>query len=271
MIRGLLSKTLRETWGTTALFGGGLMLAMALLTYILPQLQQEIRDVLAKMPFVNLIFKAVLGLDVGEEITAQMLQAVLWVHPVVLALVWGHEIVFCTRVPAGEIDRGTIDILLGLPVSRRAVYLCETAAGLLSGVFVLLWGVAGHHLALPAMPVEMRPPWPRVVMVLANLVCVYVAVGGIAFCVSALSDRRGRALGLVFGLVLGSFLLNFLAYFWEPAQQIAFLSVMHYYQPADVLRSGQVPWADMFTLLAVGGAAWSCGSEIFARRSICTV
>jgi ABC-type transport system involved in multi-copper enzyme maturation permease subunit len=271
MIRGLFSKTFRETWSTTTLFGGGLMLAMALLTYVLPQLQQEIRDVLAKMPFVNLIFKAVLGLDVGEEITAQMLQAVLWVHPVVLALVWGHEIVFCTRVPAGEIDRGTIDVLLGWPVSRRAVYVCESAAWLVSGVLVLLAGLVGHWFALPAMPVEMRPSVPRMVIVLANMLCVYFAVGGIACCVSALSDRRGRALGVVFGLVLGSFLLNFLAYFWDPAKQIAFLSVMHYYQPANTLRSGQVPWADLFTLLAVGGVAWVCGGEIFARRSICTV
>jgi ABC-type transport system involved in multi-copper enzyme maturation permease subunit len=253
------------------LFGIGLLLVMALLTYVLPQLQQEIREFVAKLPFVNLLLKAILGLDVGEEITAQLLQSVLWVHPVVLAIVWGHEIVFCTRVPAGEIDRGTIDILLGLPVSRRAVYCTESAAWLLSGVVVLIMGLVGHWLASPVMPADTRPPFSRLVLVLANLLCVYVAVGGIAYLASALSSRRGHAVAVAFSLVLASFLLNFLAYFWEPAQQIAFLSVMHYYQPADILRTGRLPVADIVTLLSVGTLTWACGGEAFARRGICTV
>jgi len=46
-------------------------------------------------------------------------------------------------------------------------------------------------------------------LVMANFFGVYLAVGGIAFLVSALSDRRGRAMAVVFAIVLASFLLNF--------------------------------------------------------------
>ena len=271
MMRGLLAKTLREMWLTILLFGLGLMLVKALLTYVLPQVQQGISNVMEQLPFVRSVLTAILGTEVGDQITAQTMQAFLWVHPVVLALVWGQEIVLCTRVPAGEIERGTIDILLGFPVSRRAVYLSETTVWLGSGVWIIVMGLIGHRIAAPAMPAEMRPELSRVVLVMANLLCVYVAVGGIAFLVSALSDRRGRAIAIVFGIVLASFFLNFLAQGWEPAEQIAFLSVIKYYQPAKILQGGGLPVGDITTLLAVGAVAWLLGGEVMARRSISTV
>ncbi len=271
MMRGLFTKTLHEVWLTTLLFGFSLMAVKALLTFILPQIQEGLGGVFDQLPFVKSIVTALLGTELGDEITARTMQAFLWVHPVVLTLMWAHEIAFCTRIPAGEIDRGTIDVLLGLPVSRRAVYVCESVVWLVSGLLVLAMGLLGHRIAAPAMPEEMRPELSRAMLVTANLFCVYVAVGGIAFLVSALSNRRGRAMAVVFGIVLASFLLNFVAQFWAPAKQIAFLGVMEYYQPAQILQSGDFPIQDVAVLLLAGGSAWLLGGEVFARRSICTV
>ena len=271
MMRGLFTKALYEVWLPTLLFGFSLFAVKALLTYILPQIQEGLGGVLDQIPFVRSMLTALLGTELGDEITARTMQAFLWVHPVVLALVWAHEITLCTRMPAGEIDRGTIDVLLGLPVSRRAVYFCESIVWLVSGLLIIVMGLLGHRIAAPAMPEEMRPELSRAVLVMANLYCVYVAVGGIAFLVSALSDRRGRAMAIVFGIVLASFLLNFVSQFWEPAKQIAFLGIMEYYQPAQILQSGDFPIRDVAVLLFVGGSAWLLGGEVVARRSICTV
>ena len=270
-MRGLFTKSLYEVWLTTLLFGFALLAVKALLTYVLPQIYGGLDGVFDQIPFAKSMLTALLGTELGDEITARTMQAFLWVHPVVLALVWAHEIALCTRMPAGEIDRGTIDVLLGLPVSRRAVYFCESTVWLVSGLFILLMGFLGHRLTAPAMPPEMRPDLSHALLVIANLYCVYVAVGGIAFLVSALSDRRGRAMAIVFGIVLASFLLNFVAQFWEPARQIAFLGVMEYYQPAQILQSGDPPFQDVAVLLLVGGSAWILGGEVVARRSICTV
>ena len=270
-MQGLFAKTLREVWLPTLLFGVGLLAVMALLTYILPQVQAGLSEVLEQIPFVKSLITALLGTAVGDQITSQMIQAFLFVHPVVLALVWAHEIVLCTRMPAGEIDRGTIDVLLSLPVSRRTVYLCESTVWLASGALILASGLTGHLLTSPSMPAAMRPDLSRVFLVMLNLYCVYVAVGGIAFLVSALCERRGRAIAIVFSIVLASFLLNFLAQFWEPANHLSFLSVMNYYQPAKILQNGQVPIGDTVTLLVTGSAVWFVGGEVVARRSICTV
>lgn len=271
MIRGLAHKTLYEVWLMTLLFSCALLGIMALLTYVLPQFQEGMSEVFDQLPFVKSFLAALLGTELGVEISARTMQVLLWVHPTVLALLWAHGIVFCTRMPAGEIGRGTIDFLLGLPASRRAVYYGEVAVWLAAGVFMVLMGLLGHRLTSPAMPAEMRPTLGEELPVIVNLYCVYIAVGGLALLVSASSDHRGRAVGVAFSIVLASFLLNFVAQFWGPAKAIAFASVMEYYRPAEVIRSGAFPTRDVATLLSVGGAAVVAGGEIFARRSISTV
>ncbi len=271
MMRGLLEKTLREVWLTTLLFGVALCAAMSLLTFVLPKVQEGMGEMFTNLPFMKTLIAALVGTEISGEITARLMQSILWVHPVVLALLWTHDIIFCTRLPAAEIDRGTIDLLLGLPVSRAAVYGAETIVWLFSGAFVLSLGACGHWLTVPAIPVELRPP-PRVaIYVLVNLFGVYLAVGGFAFLVSSLSDRRGIAMGTIFGLVLASFLLNFLAPFWPLAKQAAVASVMHYYQPAEILRSETFPWLNL-TILCVGATvSWLAGAIVFLRRDVCTV
>ena len=270
-MRGLLTKTFYEVWITTLLFGLALCGVSALLTFVLPQIQQALDGVLGHIPLAKSFLAALLGTELGDEISARAMQAFLWVHPVVLSLVWAHEIILCTRFPAGEIDRGTIDVLLGFPVSRREIYWSETITWLVSGLFVLSLGFLGHRLASPAMPAEMRPEVGRALLVIANLFGVYWAIGSITLLVSAFSDRRGRAIAVVFAIVLISFLLNFVAEFWEPAKRVVWLSVMSYYQPSQILRTGEIPVGDMVTLFSVGVVAWVIGQEVVARRTICTL
>jgi ABC-2 type transport system permease protein len=198
--------------------------------------------------------------------------AIAWVHPVVLAIIWTHVIVFCTRVPAGEIDRGTIDVLFGLPASRWRVYLAETTVLIVSVVFLVALGYLGHRLGMLTTEWEAKPALGPLVAVTVNFFCLYLAVGGLAFLVSAVSDRRGRAIGVIFAILLASFLLNFLAQFWRPAELVSFLSLLNYHQPLVVMKAdGGWPIGDMTVLLGFGAVTWLAGGIWFARRDLCTV
>ena len=83
-------------------------------------------------------------------------------------------------------------------------------------------------------------------------------------------------MGMVFGVLLASFLLNFAARFWGPARYVSFLSLLTYCQPLAVFQSPSAGWAawpvtDMAVLTGVGAAMWAVGGTCFARRDICTV
>ncbi len=270
MNRGVLLKAWRETWPLTLLFGTGLFVLEGILAFALPRLQEQFSRQLAALPFLQNIVGAMVGADLSGGIGPEMFAAIPWVHPVVLALVWAHAIVLCTRVPAGEVDRGTIDVLLGLPVSRRQVFVTETVVWLGAGIAVVAMALLGNLLGsrVGGDPLGAGPG--RLVPVAANLFAVGATVGAFALLMSSLSDRRGRALGAAFLVALAAFLLNYLGQFWEPARKVVWLSVLRYHVPLPVLRDGGWPWADLGILLGTAAVLWSSAGVVFARRDLST-
>jgi ABC-2 type transport system permease protein len=267
----LIAKTVRETWLITLLFALGLFTFEGLLAYMLPLFDRQILDYWAQMPFLKGMFKALLGTEVGESIGPGMIASIAWIHPIVLIMIWAYGIIFCTRVPAGEVDRGTIDVLLGLPVSRTRVYVCESFVWLTSGLLIMAAGLGGNLIGNIVANANTQGSIGHVIIVLVNLYGLYLAVGSLALLASSWSDRRGRAVGITFAVVLVSYLLNFLAQFWQPARSIAFLSIQHYYRPLAIIREGAWPTSDVLVLVIVSVVFWSAGVIIFNRRDICTV
>lgn len=271
MNRGILYKSFRETVWITLLFGLALAAFEAMLTGVIPAVFKDIPTQWLEVAFVQNMLRGLLGTDVGGIFGPTAIAAIPWVHPLALALIWALEITLCTRLPAGEIDRGTIDILLSFPVSRTRVYVCDAVVWVSAGLLVILLGLLGNVLGAWIAGPQWQTALGLVLIMAGNLFCLYIAVGGLACLVSTLSDRRGRAVGAVFAIVLASFLLNFLAQFWEPAKSVSFLSVLSYHRPLLILRDGDWPIRDMVTLLAMGATCWTCGAFVFAHRDICTV
>jgi ABC-type transport system involved in multi-copper enzyme maturation permease subunit len=269
--RGLLWKAARELWPATLLFGLAIFLVETVLSYVLPTFQTQLSAQWAQIKFVQAIVQAMLGTDAASGLGPEIFLSIPWVHPVVLAIVWAHAISCATRVPAGEVDRGTMDVLLGLPVSRREVFLSESAATFTSVLIVLALAWLGNATGSKASSVEVSTSAAREAIVLVNLLCLYLAVGAFAGLISAVSDRRGKAIAVAFVLVLASFLLNYLAQFWEPAKRVAFLSVVGYYRPLFVLRDGAWPLRDIAILAATAVVAWLSAGIIFSRRDLSTV
>jgi hypothetical protein len=158
-----------------------------------------------------------------------------------------------------------------LPVSRWEIFVAETLGWLISGCCLLFSGYLGHLAASYSVQPDMRLSFSDTLLVMINLSAVYLAVGSLAFLVSAVSDRRGRAVGVVFAILLASFLLNFLAQFLDAAKSVSFLSVIAYYRPAIIIQTGQFPLIDVGILLGITGVLWTTAGICFSRRSICTV
>jgi len=271
MVRGLIVKSFGEVWRATLLFILGLTAFEGLVIYVLAEFQTTLAGPLLQMRFIQTFMRGLLGTDVGQDFGSTFAYALVWVHPVVLALLWGHEITLCTRMPAGEVDRGTIDFLLGLPVTRWQLYLAESVVWLATGAGLIVAGAIGFTIGSRAAGTEPQPEPTRIGIIVLNFFGLYVAVGGLGMLLSAISDRKGRAVAGAFSVVLASFLLNFLAGLWKPADRVAFLSVLTYYKPVEVLRSGTWPLADMAVLVGIGGVFWLAGGVYFNRRDICTV
>lgn len=270
-VGALTAKTLYEVRYAAAVFIVGAAVVEALLAYALPTYFQEAAAQILHVEVIRNIVSALLGSQVGEMLDPTALAAIAWVHPMLLALVWALEITFCTRVPAGEVDRGTIDVLLGLPVSRSAVMIAESLVWLGLGACLMIAALGGHVLGRLTAQTGEPVRWAPLLAAVVNLGSLYVAVGGLAWLVSAACDRRGKAVAVTLAVLLASFMLNFLAPFSRLAESLSFLSLLDYYRPWDVLRTSEWPVGHCAVLLAVGAATWAAALTLFCRRDICTV
>jgi ABC-2 type transport system permease protein len=269
--RGLIQRAIYELWPMTVVLGLVLLGVEALLAFVLPKFGAQMAQEWLQLDFARGIMQAMLGAEIAGRIGPQMFQAMAWVHPVVLALTWAHALLAGTRVPAAEVDRGTADVLLGLPVSRWELFLSETAVWLLSGIALIALALVGNLLGGLTLPPAQRPGLLRLLIVVTNLFCLYLSIGGLAWLVSAFSNRRGKAITVIFIVLLVLFLLNYLAQFWRPLERIVFLSPLHYDRPVATLANGAWPWRDLFVLLGAGTVMWFAGGVIFSKRDLCTV
>ncbi len=268
---GLIHKAVRETWASTLSFAAGLFAFELLLGLILPAFQKEFSDKFLQLEFMQKILAAFLGAELGKVIGPAVLSMVGWVHPLVLALVWAQAIVVCTRVPAGEVDRGTLDVLLALPVTRTSVYVSESFVFIISSLLIVGVGLGGNLVGNRISGLERAGSLGQLSLVALNLYALSLAVGGLSSFLSSMCDRRGRAMGSAFAILLASFFLSSMSTFNAIVKSVSVVSLLNYYRPYRILQERASPLGDMMVLLGVGTILWICGAVIFVRRDLRTV
>jgi len=270
MNRGLMLKAAREALSITVICAGLLFLMEVFLAYALPEFEEQLAGGLMQIAFLERIISAILGTEVGTQLSGEAFASIVWVHPTILALVWAHALIHCTRMLAGEIDRGTADLLLTLPVSRWELLVSETVVWVASGAVVLMSVFAGNVIGILVVSGPGDLSYGVRGITLVNLAALYLAVGGMAWFISSMSDRRGVALTTLFSLLVVSLLVNYLAQFWRPAERVSFLSILNYYRPMDIFQQASWPLGDIAVLLAVGVTFWIAAGKVLTRRNIHT-
>lgn len=269
MSLALFRKTLRDSWLLLTISALGIAIFEILMiqafhyTVKNPSMyfMRNIPDVAAR--FVNILA----GADVRRLITPTGLMSIGFAHPVVQILVWAFTTSFTTRVMVGEIDRGTADLLLTLPISRPRIYMTVTWVWIFAGIVLCSAPVLG---TIYAQEHYGRGPFdmPRLIKVSTNLLALYLAGGGVGMMISALTSRRGQAIGLIVGFLVASFVANFLSAIWETAKPLAKFGIFEYFKPLPTIDTGNWPTRDLTILGFAAFAAWLVGLIVFTRRDI---
>lgn len=270
MNRGLIYKSIRELWPVTLLVGLLVGTFEGLIAVVLPRYESELGLQVLQMPFVKRIIEGMLGTRVADQVGPELLRSIPWAHPVMLSLILAHAVICCTRLPAGEVDRGTIDIALGLPISRWQWIRTDSLMWLISGMIVITLLITGNKVGSAIGSGDRTLGLHEATIIYLNLLGLYLAVGSGAWLISSLSDRRGKAITIAFVLIVTSFLISYLEQFWEPARFAAWFSVLSYNRPLFVLRDGTWPLRDLCVLYGAAVVLWGSAAWWFTRRDLCT-
>ena len=194
-----------------------------------------------------------------------------FIHPIVFLALSSFVIAVATRSLAGEVERGTIDILLACPLARGRL-VTTAAVVIMGGLLILLGGlfagtVAGAALAGSAREVNFAAlGWLTV-----NLFALFLAIGGYSLLFGALNSERGRATAWAAGITAAAWFINLIAELWDKLQPLRTFSVFHYYQAQPVMVSGHPAWTDLGILISLAVAAFTAALVVFRRRDIATV
>src|SRR5512147_723055 len=120
----------------------------------------------------------------GDMFTLSGSIAVGYIHPITIALLAVFAIAFPLSGVAGERQRGTLEIVLARPVSRRSYYLTLLAASLLFIALAMAATLVGTVIAAVAVNVLGELNLANMPALWLNGVLLYFAIGAICFAAS---------------------------------------------------------------------------------------
>jgi ABC-type transport system involved in multi-copper enzyme maturation permease subunit len=268
MSPAIVIKTFRDTRGLALLTTAGVIVFEILLVRGIRELPQGFKVELLNLEIIKRVARLLVGADLLENFTATGVMTVGFVHPLVLALNWTLLLTICTRITTAEIERGTADLLLTLPVSRTRIYFSSSLVWLLYGVPMSLAPLLGVAVGTRVFPLWEPVDLGRLALLCVNLYALYLAVGGVAIMVGSLVSGRGLAVGIALTVLLASVLINFLEQLWPAIEKVAFLGLLHHYRPLLIVRNGEIPGSNLLTLGGVFVISWLVGWTCFSRRDI---
>ena len=190
-------------------------------------------------------------------------------HVAVMGSLMGLTIAIATE-PAAEIEKGFMDLILSRPLARPWVIFRSITLLAICSIFVLLMMTLGTGVGMKYLaPSGAIGPSAHLIRSLTiNLMMLMFCWGGITLAISSVSRRRGVAGALAGLLALTTFLLDYVARAWEPAESVAWLSPFRYYSPLDLVTGSAISVKNLLVLggVALVGAAFAFAS--FSRRDI---
>ncbi len=86
--------------------------------------------------------------------------------------------------------------------------------------------------------------------------------------IGSASRRRAVAGALAGLLALASFLLDYVARAWQPAEKVAWLSPFRYYNPSELLMGNALSTNNLLVLASIAVAGYAAAYVLFSRRDI---
>lgn len=264
----------RRTWGDQRT----LLLALAALWTAFPWIYLWLSAEIPMSDFQLLLrlipedWQRLSGVPLADVATPAGRVALAFVDPVVVlaATVWG--ITRGSDAVSGQLERGTMEMVLSAPVRRGAVFLSQalaTTAGaaLLSGVLLAaVWSA----VALGPWSGTVTPA--RFVPAVANVFGLMVCMAGLAAAVSAADSHRWRTVGILCGFYVFSILAKLVGRLSTRYGWVGYLSVLNAYEPQRLVSGTPESWSLLArydgVLLGVGLVAYLAGAMIFARRDL---
>jgi len=212
-----------------------------------------------------------MGIPLADLRDPATFKALVLLRPDLRALTLAFGVTVGTDVVAGEIGRGTSDLLYSHPVRRSTAVLAlaiVVALHLLCAGFVMIAGFLAITRIAPMGPTQ--PGIAELLPSVGNVVLASLSVSMFALLAGTLFRTRAPAVGASLLLILVPMVLDFMGLFTTRFAQIARAFPEHYYRPHVLLIGAEGPTflECAAPLVLLGGAALAAAVFVACRRDL---
>jgi ABC-2 type transport system permease protein len=193
--------------------------------------------------------------------------AIGFIHPLAVGMILIFAVGFTSAAIAGERQRGTLEVLLSRPISRRGAYATLAVAGALFVGVAVAGLIAGSLIGAALVGRTSELGVGGLPLLWLNGALLYWAIGAIGLLASASSDRLTPALGVSLAVVFTSYFFDVLGSLWPDAKGLQTYSLFHYFDPKAIL-TGFPDATDLAVLAAVTVLAVAAALVVFPRRDL---
>lgn len=211
-----------------------------------------------------------------------------YVHPTLMIILGLWAVGRAAGAIVGEVDRGTMELLLAQPVARSRIVLAHFVLDLILIPLLCLSVWAGNYLgiALVGLKDDAGQPIDAALFgrALWNVAGLVFAISGYTIWLSARGRFRNRVLGLAVLVTLLQYLVNVLGQLWDAIGPLRQFTVFYYYQPQQIIlppHAWSVPFGNFWglgtptvqlnvlaVLFAVGFVGYGMAFRTFCRRDV---
>lgn len=185
-----------------------------------------------------------------------------WLWPIMAAVV---ALLIGTRV-AVDLDRGFLDLPLSTPASRVRYLAASTVGQAIAMAIVAMATVGGLWSVGRLVGAEFDPGRFALAGMLSWL--FGCAIAGVTTLLAVLTLSRGRASGIVAGILVAMYLVYIVTQISTDLAWLAPLSAWDHFRTTELIDQGTFPLGDMALFVGVAVAGWLGALWAFRRRDL---
>jgi ABC-2 type transport system permease protein len=228
---------------------------------------ERVKALLQYIDMLPDFIKAFMGGEVLQVGNIAGLIAIGYQEPFVLLLYMLYAVGVPTALLAGEVQRGTMELILSRQTTKTHIYICAgliTVAGMYALVLVMFTGTV---VATRLYDFYQEVPlyfFFKIAIVGGMLAS---AVGGIALLAAA-CFHRGLAVSLTVGYLVVNYFISIIADWWPRMKWLEPTTIFNYVDGPAMFDKPGWPLGDICVLLSILTVSTVLGGIIWSRRDL---
>jgi len=228
---------------------------------------ERVKAMLQYIDMLGPYIKAFIGGDGLQYGDIAGLIAVGYQEPLVLLLYMLFAVGVPTALLAGEVQRGTMELILSRQTTKTHVYICAgliTVVGMYALVIVMFLGTV---VSTNLYDFEQQVPLYNFFKLAVNGGILASAVGGIALLAAA-CFRRGMAVSITVAYLVVNYFIMIIAQWWPRMKWLDPVTIFNYVDGGKIFSEPGWPMGDMCVLISLLVVSTVLGGVVWWRRDL---